>query len=472
MTPVAIVYSIVAMISVAVGLWLAYVSRLSSEAKVKTDEGKSRPMYLDANIASDESLKRTIFTEINDVLGSKHKSEEVSVRLTEIISKELDKKMVTATQDLTKKYETIIKEERFNEEVAWKKYNKVLEDKKETEAVIRSIAEGLVVVDAQGKVIMMNPAAERLLGVSRKDKIGKPISENLKDEQLVSIVKGTGEKEQDREIELVSQKDETKKILRASSAVIENENGQTVGMVSMLSDITKQKELDRMKSNFVANVSHELRTPLVAMEKSVSLILSKTAGPLTENQEQFLSIAERNLKRLSLLINDLLDLSKLEAGKMEVKRQVASIRKVIDDSLQTLENWAKTKSIILEKEIQEGLPEVNLDPDRIIQVLTNLVGNAIKFTPANGTITVAAQLHKDKDELEVSVKDSGIGIAAENLDKVFNKFYQVGERASTDISGTGIGLSICKEIVELHGGKIWVESEKGSGAKFTFTLPI
>ena len=245
-----------------------------------------------------------------------------------------------------------------------------------------------------------------------------------------------------------------------------------MGMVSVLSDITKQKELDAMKSNFVANVSHELRTPLVAMEKSISLILSKTAGPVTPDQEEFLSITERNLKRLSLLINDLLDLSKLEAGKIELKRELTSVEKVIAESVATLATWAKTKAITVEKKIQPGLPEVNIDPNRIIQVLNNLIGNAIKFSPQNSIITVEAGMGQETHSLQVSIKDQGIGITAENLPKIFSKFYQVGERAPTDISGTGIGLSIAKEIVELHGGKIWVESQKGQGATFSFSIPL
>ena len=174
--------------------------------------------------------------------------------------------------------------------------------------------------------MMMNPAAEKLLGMSGKSKMGRPLTENLREEQLVSLVK-TGQERKNKEIELVSQHDETKKILRASSAVIEDADGKTVGMVSVLSDITKQRELDELKANFVASVTHELRTPLVAMDKSIALILNKDAGELSGPQEEILTIAQRNLKRLSFLINDLLDLSKLEARKMALSRQASSLEK-------------------------------------------------------------------------------------------------------------------------------------------------
>lgn len=471
MSAITVIYIVTAAVSIAIAWLLVSLARASAPTKITFDERKKKMGKFTSDVASDESLRRTIFEEINEVVESKQRGEEISKTLTEVFNKELEKRVDQNLQELTKKYETLVKDKSYNEDIAWKKYKKVLSEKKDTEAVIHSIAEGLVVLDAKGKVIMMNPAAEKMLGIKRQDKVGRPLLDNLKEEQLISLVKDTPDKE-NREIELVSSQDETKKILRASTAVIENENGNTVGIVSVLSDVTKQKELEQMKSNFLASVSHELRSPLVAMGKSISLILDKNTGPINETQEQFLSIADRNIKRLGRLINDLLDLTKLEAGKLELKPQPQSIEKIINECVEGLVTWAKTKSINIEKKIQEGLPEVNVDADRIIQVLTNLIGNAIKFTPNNGNITVEAVLHKDKEAIEVSVKDTGIGIDKENLTKVFDKFYQVGERTHTDISGTGIGLSIAKEIVELHGGNIWAESEKGYGAKFIFTLPL
>lgn len=468
MSYLALLYIVTAVVSIALAILIAHLAKLSSQPKITADK-ESINRYMERGV-SDDALGKTIYEEINKFVDSMQQSKDISEKLVNVVSKELDKRINTTNQEISRKYEAVIEEKAKNEEIAWKKYDKVLTEKKKTEAVIRSIAEGLVVVDSQGKVIMMNPAAEKLLGVPKSDKIGESIEDNLKEEQLLSLVKGAPDRE-GNEIELVSQEDETKKTLRASSAVIENEYGQTVGMVSVLSDITKQKELDAMKANFIASVSHELRTPLVAIDKSVSLILSKAAGELTSAQEQFLSIAERNLKRLSLLINDLLDLSKLEAGKMELRKEPSSVDKIIKEVVDALNTWAKTKSITLEVNSEEPLPEVHVDPNRIIQVLNNLIGNAVKFTPNQGKIIIEAKLGASKC-IEVSIQDTGIGIAKANLGKVFDKFYQVGERVPTDINGTGIGLSISKEIVELHGGKIWAESEVGYGAKFIFSLPL
>ena len=374
-------------------------------------------------------------------------------------------------EELIKRYEAIIEEKERGEKMIREKYDKVLSEKKDTEAVIRSIAEGLVVVDAHGKVIMMNPTAEKLLGVSQKNKVGKPIMEDLRKEQLVSLV-ANSPGEENKEIEIASSGDETRKILRSSSAIIENESGQTVGMVSVLSDVTKQKELDQLKSDFVSKVSHELRTPIITIQNAVALLLSKSLGAVTGKQEEFLNIAKRSLDRLALLINDLLDESKLEAAKVELNLKPCSVENLVKDVCDALSAWMITKAIGIEKNIPKNIPEVSMDYNRMTQVLTNIVGNAIKFTPQKGIITIEARLDDSRKNIVVSVSDTGPGISENDLGRVFDKFYQGGERALTDVSGTGLGLSIAREIVLLHKGKIWAESAEGQGAKFSFSLPV
>ncbi len=465
-----IIYIVTPIASILIALLLIHWAKLSEAARIKEENLKKDKTTAIRPMVSDETIKQVVFKEISSVLDSKERCQEVSKIVSDIFGQELNKRIEETTKEVSQKYESIIEQSSKNEEMVWNKYNRVLTDKKQTDAVIRSVAEGLLVVDAQGKVVMMNPAAERLLGVSKKDKIGKSVDDSLRDEQLLSLVKDSKDKE-GKEIELLSRNNETNRTIRASSAVIENENGQTVGMVSVLSDITKQKEIDRLKASFVANVTHELRTPLVSIDKAIAFLLGSTAGKLSENQQQFLSIASRNCKRLSLLINDLLDLSKLEAGKMNIHRAPSAIGTVISDSIEGLNAWASAKSVAILNKAQPNLPSVNVDPDKIIQVLNNLIGNAIKFTPNNGTITVEAKLNNDR-EIIVSVQDTGCGIPQNELVKVFDKFYQTGERVATDVSGTGIGLSIAKEIVELHGGKIWVESPDGQGARFSFTVPL
>ncbi|MDP3041245.1 MAG: ATP-binding protein [Candidatus Omnitrophota bacterium] len=463
-----LIYIITPIASIIIALLLIHWAKLSEEARLREEDARRNKGLLVPSFVDDESIKQAVFKQVSGVLDSQQNCQEVTKIVADIFGQELNKRIEQTTKEVSKKYESIIEKNSKNEEIVWDKYNRVLSDKKQTDAVIRSVAEGLLVVDAQGKVVMMNPAAERLLGVARKDKIGKPVGESLKEEQMLSLVKDSKNKE-GKEIELLSQNNETTKTIRASSAVIENENGQTVGMVSILSDITKQKEIDRLKASFVANVTHELRTPLVSIDKAITLLLSDTGSELSDNQQEFLAIASRNCKRLSLLINDLLDLSKLEAGKMNIQLTACAIDKVISEAIEGLNAWANAKFVAIVNKPQVNLPEVKIDPDKIIQVLNNLIGNAIKFTPNNGTITVEAKLHNDR-EIVVSVQDTGAGIAKDELSKIFDKFYQTGERVATDVTGTGIGLSIAKEIVQLHGGKIWAESQDGQGAKFSFTV--
>ena len=464
---ITIVYIVTIIVSIAIAFLLAHIARLSSQANIKEGSG-SHPV---SKLVSDESLQKAILDSITGVVDSKDRRQEVGRVVSDIVSKELAKRVAQKTEELSKKYDSVVEQKTQSEEIAWNKYMKVLSGKKETEAVIRSIAEGLLVVDSKGNVVMMNPAAERLLDVGKKEKIGKPMLENLKREQIVSLVKNTpGGK--DKEIEIYSQEDETKRIVRSSSAVIEDENGQTIGMVSVLSDVTKQKELDALKARFVANVTHELRTPLVAVQKSIVLLLNKTAGQISETQEEFLALAERNIKKLSRLIDDLLDLAKLEAGKMEIRRERAPIKDAVDDAVTSLRTWAATKSIEIEQSVADGLPDVLMDSQRIGQVLYNLIGNAIKFTPQGGKIVVEAGFYERGGFIVVSVSDNGSGLAKDDVKKVFDRFFQSGERMYTDISGTGVGLSIAREIVGLHNGEIWAESEKGHGAKFSFTLPL
>jgi signal transduction histidine kinase len=281
-----------------------------------------------------------------------------------------------------------------------------------------------------------------------------------------------------KEIAVQSIDDETRKILQASSAVIENEQGQTVGMVAVLSDVTKQKKLDEMKSKFVAHVSHELRTPLLAIEQSLQILMAKETGAPSPEQEKFLEIAERNISRLSRLVNDLLDVAKIEAGEMKVKPISFKICDLVHHVVDTVRGWAESKKIKLEERMPAADLEVEADPDRLIQIVTNLLGNAVKFTPDGGKITLEVDpTHREAQISEepciaISVQDTGLGIPPEDQERIFRKFEQGNlPPPSEGVSSTGLGLTIAKEIVELHKGKIWVESKPGEGSRFVFVIP-
>jgi signal transduction histidine kinase len=231
------------------------------------------------------------------------------------------------------------------------------------------------------------------------------------------------------------------------------------------------RELDRMKSDFVSHVSHELRTPLTAIKGAVDLILREVTGPLTEKQIHYLKRVRSNTRHLAGLINDLLDLSKIESGKIELKSRRVSLGGLIYEVVEALRPVAAEKVIALETTVQEPSIAVWADRDKINQVLMNLVGNALKITPVEGRVIVSASRNGGAN-VQISVADTGPGVPAEEKEKIFAKFYQVAEGNGENSKGTGLGLAIAKALVELHGGKIWVESEEGRGSTFSFTLPV
>ncbi|MFH1414372.1 MAG: ATP-binding protein [Candidatus Omnitrophota bacterium] len=234
----------------------------------------------------------------------------------------------------------------------------------------------------------------------------------------------------------------------------------------------KNKELQRLddlKSEFISNVSHELRTPLTTIKEFASILSDEIPGKINKEQGEYLGIMKGNIDRLTRLINDLLDISKIEAGKLELKKTLLDINDIAADVIFKLKPKADEKSIEIQLSSQKPVSEVYVDSDKIIQVFTNLIGNAIKFTPEKGKIII--EIREREEVVECSVTDTGIGITAENLEKVFIKFQQFGRTAGSGSKGTGLGLAITKELIQIHGGKIWVESKFAKGSKFTFSLP-
>ena len=248
--------------------------------------------------------------------------------------------------------------------------------------------------------------------------------------------------------------------------------------LNMLEDLQKTKEdlertnkellkLDQLKSDFVSTVSHELRTPLSIIKEGISLILDKIPGDVNEKQAKILNISKYNIDRLARIINNLLDISKIEAGEVELRMDLINISDLIKETAASFAGAIKDKGLELRLDVDEAAGSVYADSDKITQVLTNLVGNAVKFTPS-GSISISC--HNKGDAVVCSVADTGPGIPKDDISKVFSKFQQFGRLAGAGDKGTGLGLSIAKNIIEVHNGTIWVESEAGHGAKFTFKL--
>ena len=261
-----------------------------------------------------------------------------------------------------------------------------------------------------------------------------------------------------------------------SLSVLKDSHGKTTGSIGIIRDITERKQAEEklketmeLKSQFISTVSHEIRTPLAALKEGVSIILDGIVGEINEQQRKFLDIAKRNVDRLSALINDVLDFQKLGAGKMNFDMQYNDVVQVINEVYETMILFAQKNKVKLICELSENLPEVKCDRAKIIQVVTNLIGNAIKFTPAEGKVIIKTRPYND--ELALSVIDTGMGIPKEELTKIFDRFYRV-KRKGQEIQGTGLGLAIVNKIVMAHKGRIDVESQVDKGTTFTVYLPL
>jgi signal transduction histidine kinase len=268
-------------------------------------------------------------------------------------------------------------------------------------------------------------------------------------------------------------------VIEAAVAVspIKDQAGEAIGLLHLSKDITEKKryehrlkELDKMKSDFVSNVSHELRTPLTSIKGSVDNMLDGLTGPVSEKQVRYLTRIKSNTDRLSRLINDLLDLSRIEAGRIDLHPTNVPLTTLAGEVAEHLRPMAAEKLIQVRVTALEPGVTAWADRDKVTQVLINLVSNALKFTPSKGTVVIDIQRDGDGWVL-VSVRDTGPGIRPEEADKIFDKFYQVAQAANQKTKGTGLGLAISKSLVEMHGGKIRVESELERGSVFSFTLP-
>jgi NtrC-family two-component system sensor histidine kinase KinB len=355
-------------------------------------------------------------------------------------------------------------------------FSGMLSEKKRTDAIIRYMADGLLMLDRHGVVVSCNPALVTMLGMRREDILGQPATAPEADPRLRAIcepatVKArTGVLAHEVEIPQIGLGGESlpPRRLRIFSTPVNDETGQPMGEVRVVHDVTKEREIEKMKDDFFSTISHDLRTPLFSIQGFVRLILSGEV-PDEEIQREFLGIIDRQAEQLAQLVNNLLNISRLESGKLEMECVSVQLLDVLGQTASKLGGMARAKDITLETDLPAGLPPVTGDPGWLEQVVTNLVGNAIKFTPEGGRVRIGAQ--QSKNEVLVEVSDTGIGIPNDALDRIFDKFYQVSDGRSEEYEGTGLGLHIAKQIVELHDGRIWAESTIGQGSTFRFTLP-
>ena len=356
----------------------------------------------------------------------------------------------------------------------------ITKEEKKMTAIVNSLAEGLVLVDGNHRVLHINPAAEHLLNVGA-DQVGEELTLIVEDLTLARALKESqGKISLNETVNLevtLDQLGETS-TLRIVASPFLDEAGAVLGTVYVFDDITREKEIDQMKSDFVSLVSHELRTPMTSIIGFVSLILDGKTGPINDKQRRSLVRVHHQAERLAALINDLLDISRIEAGRIQMKREEISVSEIAKQRIEEISPQADAKSIELRLFAPESLPHTIGDQERIGQVFTNLIGNAIKFTPESGKIAVRISADgtlsgKADRALHIEVIDTGEGIPIKEREQVFNRFHQLGNINTRQEGGTGLGLSIVKSIVESHGGTVWVEDGyEGRGSNFQFTLPI
>jgi len=339
------------------------------------------------------------------------------------------------------------------------------EAKAQQQVLFNSMIEGLLLLDRSQKIYLANRAFKDLFGLKIEAR-GKTILEVLRLHELEELVQRVQAEGQvfDYEVKLPGL---AERWLRVNASVIANTAGEREGMILVFHDLTRLKQLERTREEFVANVSHELRTPLSLIKGYVETLLDGARNN-PEVAQRFLKIIERNTSRLDLLIQDLLTISALESGRMKLNLQPVDARALAEKVLGDLHGKAEAKHVTLTNALP--LLPARADANRLEQVFANLVDNAIKYGRSNGQVTVGGR-QLDDGRIEVFVQDDGPGIPPEALDRVFERFYRVDKARSRDQGGTGLGLSIVKHIVQAHGGEVWARSEPGKGATIFFTLP-
>lgn len=356
-------------------------------------------------------------------------------------------------------YEDFLKEINGNSQRA--KTEKIL-------AVVTYLADGLLVFDKNSKLSLINPQAEKLLNVESERVLGKLILELSRFPNIQPLVSflGGGIKEVFRK-ELQIKENFTLEITTVPMIVKE----EKVGTLIVLHDVTREKLVDRMKSEFVTLAAHQLRTPASAIKWVIRMILDGDLGEITKEQREAIEKAYKTNEKMIRLVNDLLNVAQIEEGKYLSKLVLSNIEDVIQSVIDTYEKKIAQKKLKFEfQKSKEKLPKVILDREKMRIAIGNLLDNAVRYTLVSGRVTISVRI-KEK-EIEVQIQDTGLGIPENEQNKVFNKFFRGTNIMKIETEGTGLGLFIAKNIIEAHGGKIWFKSEKDEGTTFCFTIPV
>lgn len=339
---------------------------------------------------------------------------------------------------------------------------------RERQAILESIADGVVVGDTQGRIFMANAAAERILGRSQQELIGLPIGEFCPYLGETSQSPPTPQNGGDAHAVF----EQEGRVIEGSLAPVLSDGGSPVGFVAVFRDVTREVQAEQAKGAFVSTVSHELRTPLTSIKGYTDLLCSGMAGEISSQQKVFLSTIRANVERMVDLVNDLISVSEL-GGAIELHRELVDVSQIVSEAVEAWSARAAERNITITKRLSPSLPLVQADSVRLREIMDHLLSNACKFTYPGGRVSVQVELDRGGGAcLLVSVADTGVGIATEDQERIFERFYRADNPLQVEAGGAGVGLAIVKSLVEAHGGRIWVESEVGKGSIFRFLLPV
>lgn len=345
---------------------------------------------------------------------------------------------------------------------------KIMDERNKTLSIVKSISDPLLVLNSDYKIILLNSAAEELFGIEEKNAVNKHFLLSVKDEKLFEEINSIVDSNfVNNKIEQIKYSD---KYYDVTISPIENYKSEISDILLVFHNITEFKELDQVKDDFISIISHEFKTPLTSIMMGTSIILEEKIGTINEKQKSTLLAIEEEGEKLTELVNELIELTKIESGKEVYNFKCCSMFGIVENTIKPLYNIASEKGVNLSHSVDEDLPGVYADPEKISWVLNNLITNALKYTDAGDDISISATI--ENNMMQISVKDTGVGIPKEYKDKIFDKFFHTKNGDNFEIKGTGLGLAVVKEIVEAHGGKVWCESDLDVGSNFMFTLPI
>jgi signal transduction histidine kinase/HAMP domain-containing protein len=348
-----------------------------------------------------------------------------------------------------------------------------------TAAIIANFIDPIVVIDKSDKISFLNPAAKEIFGFIDSD-LGKVVdgSENYSMENFRKVIKSKYDVKNSKMTKSINPGEEEVMInfqeqdltYKVITAKVIGEQDEYLGVMKIFYNLTRERMIDRMKSEFISIAAHQLRTPLSAIKWVIKMILDGDAGTLNSEQQELLTQGYASNERMIVLVNDMLNVSRIEEGRFGYSFTKDKLEDALQIVVTSLENQIKNKQITLELSVPKKLPLVFMDKQKMNLVLQNLLENAVKYTPPNGKIIV--RVKSNKDELEVSIKDNGVGIPKKDQEKLFTKFFRADNVIRMQVEGSGLGLFIVKNIVEKHGGRIACTSEEGKGTEFIITLPL